>query len=158
MRAAPAVVVDEAVIVMSRVFDAPRALVWRAMTEPEHLAQWWGGHGFSNPVCEMDVRPGGLWHHVMRTPDGTEHEFNFVYLEVEAPKKLVWKNAEPGKSECGPPASVAAVTLEDLGAQTKWTLVARFNSIAERDLAVQMGFGNVIAASNERLAAHLKRL
>jgi len=61
MSAAPAVVVDEAVIVMSRIFDAPRPLVWKAMTEPEHLVQWWGGHGFTNPVCEMDARPGGRW-------------------------------------------------------------------------------------------------
>ena len=59
MNTTPVVPADEAVIVMTRVYEAPRDLVWEAMTEARHVAQWWGGPGFSNPVCEMDVRPGG---------------------------------------------------------------------------------------------------
>ena len=68
MNTTPVVPADEAVIVMTRIYEAPRDLVWEVITEPRHVAQWWGGPGFSNPVCEMDVRPGGLWRHVMRFP------------------------------------------------------------------------------------------
>src|SRR5260370_21770732 len=90
------VAVAETAIVMSRVYDAPRSLVWQAMTRPEHIRRWWGGPGFSNPVCEMDVRPGGLWHHVMRFPDGHELHLDFIFLEVEPPSRLVWRHVDHG--------------------------------------------------------------
>ena len=147
---------DEAIIVMTRTFDAPRALVWAAMTEPKHVSQWWGGPGFTNPVCEMDLRPGGLWKHVMRTPDGKEFTFNFIFVEIVKPERLVWENVDHGKSKPGgPPTCRNTVTFEDLGQQTKWKLVASFNSLAERDFAVQMGFADMIGVSNERLVAYL---
>lgn len=75
--------------VISRVFDAPRVLVFTAWTDPEHMAQWWGPHGFTNPVCEMDVRPGGAHRIVMRGPDGVEYPIKGVYLEVVEPERLV---------------------------------------------------------------------
>ena len=82
-------VTDDAVIVMSRVYEAPRDLVWAAITQPRHVARWWGGPGFSNPVCEMDVRKGGAWTHVMRFPDGHELHMDFVFVEVDPPRRLV---------------------------------------------------------------------
>lgn len=151
--------VTEAIIVMRRTFDAPRAQVWKAMTDPKHVAQWFGGHGFTNPVCEMDVRPGGLWHHVMCAPDGSQFSFDFIFIEVVEPERLVWQNVDHGKRGFGgPPSCINTVTLEESGQQTKWKLVARFNSIAERDLAITMGFSGMIEQSNERLAAHLQSL
>lgn len=147
---------DQAEIVMSRPYEAPRELVWQAMTDPRHVANWWGGPGFTNPVCEMDVRPGGAWHHVMRFPDGHELEMNFVFLEVKKPTRLVWQHADHGKHTKGPPTSVITVTLEDLGnGWTRWTMVARFSSPADRDAAVAMGFNTPIELSNTRLAAYL---
>ena len=148
----------EAVIVMQRIYDAPRDLVWQAMTEARHVAQWWGGPGFTNPVCEMDVRPGGLWRHVMRFPDGRELHMSFVFLEVERPKRLVWQNVDHGQSKEGPPTSVIAVTLEDMGDRTRWKMVARFHSLAERDAAVAIGFGKPIEASSDRLVDYLRKL
>ena len=148
--------VQEAVIVMSRMFDAPRDLVWAAMTDPRHVAQWWGGPGFTNPVCEMDVRPGGLWRHVMRAPNGMEFTFNFIFVEVVKPELLVWKNVEHGTGKKGgPPTCINTVTFEEHGNQTKWKLVARFDSFADRDLSVQMGFSQMITVSNDRLEAYL---
>lgn len=150
---------DEAEIVMSRVYDAPRALVWQAMTEARHVARWWGGPGFSNPVCDMDVRPGGLWRHVMRFPDGHELKMQFVFLDVEKPARLVWQHAGHGTRNDGPPASRITVTLEDLGGnRTRWRMVARFASPADRDVAIAMGFIKPIEASNNRLAAYLPGL
>lgn len=137
----------EAVIVMSRMLDAPRDVVWAAFTDPKHVVNWFGGHGFSNPVCEMDVRPGGLWRHVMRTPDGTEYAMTYVFVEVVEPEKISWRNTQPG----GLPNPLNTVTLEDHGNKTKWQLVARFDSITERDRATQIGFAETIAEGTERL-------
>jgi uncharacterized protein YndB with AHSA1/START domain len=85
---------DEPIIIMSRIFDAARETVWEAFTKPEHVARWYGGHGFTNPVCEMDVRPGGHWHHVMRTPDGNAFETHFIFVEVVKPEKLSWQDID----------------------------------------------------------------
>jgi uncharacterized protein YndB with AHSA1/START domain len=63
---------DEPVIVIERVFDAPRTLMFKLFTDPFHLAQFWGPHGSTNPVCEMDVQPGGKWVQVMRFANGSE--------------------------------------------------------------------------------------
>jgi uncharacterized protein YndB with AHSA1/START domain len=69
-------------IVLTRIFDAPRNLVYKAWTEPQHLAEWWGPHGFTNPRVEVDLRPGGAWHIDMRSPDGTIYPNKVKYLEV----------------------------------------------------------------------------
>jgi uncharacterized protein YndB with AHSA1/START domain len=142
---------DEPVIIMSRIFDAPRERVWEAFTKPEHVAQWYGGHGFSNPVCEMDVRPGGHWHHVMRAPDGTEFETHFIFVDVVKPERLSWQDIDHGKRpRGGHPTCLITVTLADLGTKTGWRMVARFSSIAQRDLAQQTGFAHMLAEGTER--------
>lgn len=149
---------DEPVIVMTRIYDAPRALVWEAMTKPEHVEQWWGGTGFTNPVCEMDLRPGGLWKHVMRFPDGKELHMNFEFLEVEAPSRLVWQHVGHGKHEDGPLTSITTVTFEDLGGKTRCTILTRFESMARREEALGIGYVKPIEASNERLSEYLERM
>jgi uncharacterized protein YndB with AHSA1/START domain len=158
MNTAPVVPADDAVIVMIRIYDARRDLVWEAMTEPRHVTQWWGGPGFTNPVCEMDVRPGGLWRHVMRFPDGRELHMNFVFVEVDPPRQLAWRDVGRDKLKGGPPSGLITVTLEDLGEKTRCKMVARFNSNAERDTALAMGFVGPIAASNDRLVDYLRNL
>lgn len=140
--------IEDAVVVMTRMFDAPREKVWEAFTKPEHVARWYGGHGFSSPVCEMDVRPGGVWRHVMRTPDGSEFPLTFVYVEVVKPEKLVWRDVDYGEGAGG---RINIVALEDFGNRTKWTLTTRFTSLAERDAAVQRGFARIIAEGCDRL-------
>lgn len=148
----------DAVIVLARVYDAPCELVWKAITDPQHVAQWFGGAGFSSPVCEMDVRPGGHWRHVMRAPNGMEFPVNSVFLEVVPPQRLVWSTDNPEAVAAGKPVNVTTVTLEARGAQTHWLMVARFGSLADRDLAVRMGFGNLVAQGAERMAAVLQTL
>jgi uncharacterized protein YndB with AHSA1/START domain len=149
---------EEPVVIMTRTFAAPRDVVWTAFTDPRHVSKWYGGHGFDNPVCEMDVRPGGLWRHTMRTPDGTEFPMEFVYLEVVRPERLVWKNARPVTDPTRGKNVTNIVTLEDAGAQTKWKLVARFDSLAERDHAMGMGFSRVITQGSEKLDAIVRAL
>lgn len=75
--------------VITRFFDAPRDRVFRMWTDPKHMAQWWGPRGFTNPICELNVRPGGSWRIVMRGPDGQEHPAKGVYREIEPPRRLV---------------------------------------------------------------------
>ncbi len=77
-------------MVISRVFDAPRELVWKAWTSPEHVMQWWGPHGFTSPVCRMDFRVGGKFLCCMRTPDGQEFWTGGEYHEIVPQEKIVF--------------------------------------------------------------------
>src|SRR3979411_319027 len=101
---------DEPVIVITRIFDAPRELVWTAITDPKHVALWYGGPGFTNPVCEMDLRPGGIWRHVMQAPNGAQFSINSVFLEVIEPERLVWKTFKDEKRKPAPPTAGSTVT------------------------------------------------
>jgi len=79
--------------VISRVFDAPRELVFKAQAESERLEQWWGAKGFTTRVIKLDFRPGGVFHYSMRTPDGKEMWGKFVYREILAPERIVFINS-----------------------------------------------------------------
>jgi uncharacterized protein YndB with AHSA1/START domain len=150
----------EAIIIMKRTFDAPRAQLWRAFTDPKHVAQWYGGHGFSSPVCEMDVRPGGLWRHVMRLPDGKEFALDFIFVEVVPPQRLVWKDIgyDDPAAAAGAPRRINTVTFEENGRGTDLKLVTTFRSIEDRDMTVKMGFTHIVSQGIERLAAVLQTL
>jgi uncharacterized protein YndB with AHSA1/START domain len=84
--------IAERELTLTRLFAAPRALVFRAWTEPQRLARWWGPKGFTNPVCELDLRVGGAIRIVMRAPDGTDHPMAGVFREIDAPERLVFTN------------------------------------------------------------------
>ena len=148
---------EEPIIVMTRTLDAPRELVWAAFTDPKHLSKWFGGRGFETLVCEVDVRPGGKWKHVMRMPNGAELAMEVVYLEVVKPERLVWQSVDYGK-KTPHPASQMTVTLEEAGNKTRWKLVSRFASMADRELAGRIGFADVIAEGNDKLAELLRTL
>ena len=79
--------------VITRVFDAPRDLVWKAFTDPEHMKHWWGPKGFTVKVSKMDLRPGGVYHYCLRSPDGQDMWGKFVYREIDAPKRIVFVNS-----------------------------------------------------------------
>jgi len=149
---------DEPVIIITRTFDAPRELVWTAITDSKHVAQWYGGPGFTNPVCQMDLRPGGAWHHVMQAPNGTRFTINSVFEEIVEPERLVWRTIKDPDRNPPPPTSLNTITLETRGQQTRWKLVTLFDSIADRDLSAKMGFGQMISMGTDRMAAHLETL
>ena len=85
----PAGLPMERELVITRVYDAPRELVFRAWTDPKHMARWWGPKHFTNRVEQMDVRPGGAWRIVMCAPDGSEYPAQGVYREIVPPERLV---------------------------------------------------------------------
>jgi uncharacterized protein YndB with AHSA1/START domain len=149
---------DQPVIVITRIFDAPRESVWTAITDPKHVAQWYGGPGFTNPVCEMDLRPGGAWRHVMQAPNGARFTINSIFEEVVRPERLVWRTLRDASRNPSPPTNHNTITLEETGAQTKWMLVSRFDSFADRDLTASMGFGQMISMGLERMAEHLRTM
>jgi uncharacterized protein YndB with AHSA1/START domain len=148
---------DDPVVVITRTFAAPRELVWEAFTNPAHVTQWFGGTGFTSTACEMDVRVGGAWRHVLRAPNGFEFTIESVFLEVVPPERLAWKNAAQTRAPGAPPLVTQTVTLREEGATTHWRLEARYQSIADREVSVQMGFATMISQGIERLAAFLQQ-
>jgi uncharacterized protein YndB with AHSA1/START domain len=139
-------------IVASRIFDAPRELVWLATTEPRHVAHWWGPREMTLTVCEADVRPGGTWRYVQRGPDGQEYPFRGVYLEVVPPEKVVMTqifDVEPySRSEL-----VVTVTLSELeGGRTKLSSALVFDSPEACQGAMAMGMERGMRESWDRLA------
>src|SRR5579862_3731997 len=111
----------ERVLVIERIFDAPRSLLFKAWTEPRRLAQWWGPKGFTNPVCEVDARPGGALRIVMRAPDGAEHPMTGVFREVIAPARLVFTNVAVDREGKPLLEGLTTVTFAEQGGKTKLT-------------------------------------
>jgi uncharacterized protein YndB with AHSA1/START domain len=117
-------------LVLTRVIDAPADLVFRMWTEPKYMAQWWGPHGFTNPVCEMDVRPGGAMRIHMTGPDGTVYPMVGTFQEVVAGKRLVFMAIAQDHDGNALLESLTTVTFEDLGRKTKLTVDARAVGLA----------------------------
>jgi uncharacterized protein YndB with AHSA1/START domain len=121
-------------LAITRVLDAPRALVFEAWTEPERIVQWFGPGGFTVASCEMNVRPGGAFRIRMRSPQGTDHSVQGVYRDVVAPERLVfswaWENAEGKLGH----ETLVTLTFAEQGERTKLTLHhALFESDTARD-------------------------
>ena len=147
---------DGAVFVMERTFDAPRELVWQALTDPERIPRWWGKREHTMTVEEMDVRVGGRWRWVAHTPDG-DAPFSGEYLEIEAPGRLV--NTEmfdvPPFNE-GEPAIVTQ-TLEDVDGKTNLTSRSRFPSAEALEGALATGMVGGAIESWDRLEEEAQR-
>lgn len=114
----------ERVVLITRIIDAPRSLVFKAWTDPEHMAKWWGPKDFTNPVCELDVRPGGAIRIVMRAPDGAEHPMTGTFHEIVENERLVF--AAVAVDPEGKPLLEAftTVTFAEHGGMTKLTVHA----------------------------------
>ncbi len=122
------------VLKIERVFDAPRDLVFKAWTEPEHMSRWWGPRGFKSTVLKNELRPGGAYRIHMLGPDG-DHWTQGVYREVVPPERLVmvgsWADAKGNPTR---PETTLTLLFEDLGEKTKLTLHnAIFESVTARD-------------------------
>jgi uncharacterized protein YndB with AHSA1/START domain len=112
----------ERTVTLTRVIDTPRELVWRAWTEPKHLAQWFGPRGFTSSVPELDVRVGGALRIVMHGPDGNDYPMKGVFREVVAPERLVFSNIAVDKDGNHLLEGETTVILEEQGGKTKLTL------------------------------------
>lgn len=121
-------------ITISRTINAPRELVWKAFTEPEHLIQWWGPNGFSNTFLEIDIREGGVWTFIMHGPDGVDYPNRIVFEKIVEPELLEYTHSE---KEDDPNAFKASITLEEQGGSTVVTLHTLFDTKEERDRVVE---------------------
>jgi len=148
---------DQPLIRVERVFDAPRQLIFRLITDPFHLAQFLGPHGVVNDISEMDVRPGGYWRNLMRFPDGSEDCATGVFLEVVEPERIVWRDAPQGSTaalaELTPAQLVTTLLLDEAGAGTRFTAEVRATTIAVRNGA--LAFAEGMSQGNEKLADYL---
>jgi len=121
-------------LTISRVLDAPRSLVFKVWTAPEHLARWWGPQGFTTLSCAMDLRPGGAWFRRMRSPGGRLHTKRGIYREIVAPERLVFTYADEDEDGELGPETLVTVTFEEHGAKTRLTLrQSGFETVSARD-------------------------
>jgi uncharacterized protein YndB with AHSA1/START domain len=140
---------SEEEIRLTRLFDAPRDLVFEAMTKPEHVKQWWGrlGDGYSVPVCEIDLRPGGKWRFVNRHPKG-EAAFYGEYREVTPPGRVVFTEIF---EEFPDAVSVVTTELTEEGGKTRLTATVRYPSREVRDMVLGTGMDRGAGISYDRL-------
>jgi uncharacterized protein YndB with AHSA1/START domain len=142
-------------ILMERTFDAPRELVWEVWTSPEHVPEWMlGPEGWTMPVCEVDLRPGGAWHFVWRKSDGTEMEMNGAYREVTPPERLVSTESWGGDW----PETINTVVLSEEDGATTVSQTIVYPSKEARDAALQTGMSEGASISLDRLAERLRTL
>ena len=135
---------------ITRVFDAPRQLVFDAMTKPEHVRRWWGciSENHSVTVCEIDLRVGGAWRFVHRGPEGEYPAFYGVYKEIQAPGRLVYTEIfEPYPDG----ESLVTQILTEENGKTRLDLTAMYESLAVRDMVIKTGMEKGAAISYDRL-------
>jgi uncharacterized protein YndB with AHSA1/START domain len=136
-------------ICLTRLFDAPRRLVFEAMSKPEHVKRWWGclGEGYSVPVCEIDFRPGGAWRFVNRHPKG-EVAFHGEYREITPPSRVVFTEIFEQFPDI---VSVVTSELSDEGGKTRLTVTVRYPSLQVRDMVLASGMAKGTGVSYDRL-------
>ena len=141
-------------IVITRSFDAPRELVFKAFTDPEAVRQWWGLSSTETVVDRLEARPGGQWRFVEREGDGNEYGFHGVYHDLEAPERIVYTFEFEGM-----PGHVLLETLvfEDQDGRTQMTDTSVFQSVADRDGMLQSGMESGAAESFDQLDEFLAR-
>ena len=140
-------------VVITRVVDAPRRLVFDAWTKPEHVPHWLTGpEGWTMPVCEIDLRVGGKWRFLLRGPDGAEMQLTGVYKEITPPSKLV------STSSWGAPwpDTLDTLTLSEENGKTTITQSILYPSKAARDAALETGMKEGMAIGLDRLERYLR--
>lgn len=153
--------------ILSRIFDAPRRLLWQCWTDPTHLSRWWGPEGFTSPLCEIDLKPGGAFRLVIRSPDGQDYPMRGIFREILPLERIVkeddvsehseqWHDlVDPDRKGQGkrPIPMLTTVTFEDAAQGTRVTVKTSFPSLQLRDNFVKAGMKEGWSSSFDRLAA-----
>jgi len=141
-------------VIFHRLLDAPRELVWRVWTDPQHMHEWWGPDGFTTTTHEFSFVAGGVWRHIMHGPDGTDYPNVIVFREIVPPSRLVYDNAW---SLSGVPIDFRVVVLFDKeGAKTRFSLHITFKDADAYKIAVER-YGVLDGGTQtlDRLAAYV---
>jgi uncharacterized protein YndB with AHSA1/START domain len=145
-------------IVITREFDAPRELVFKACMDPQLIPQWWGPRYLSTEVDKMDVRPGGQWRFINRDAEGNEYAFHGVYHEILAPERVIDTFEFEGLPERGH-VTLETMRLEELpGGRTRLVVQSIFQSVADRDGMLQDGAAEGVNDTYDRLAELLEKV
>lgn len=156
---------SEREIVITRIFNAPRELVFKVWTEPKHIEQWWGPKGFKTRVTQMDFRPGGQWRYVMIGPDGTEYPSKGVFREIVPPERIVASDEfdegiEKVLDADLPQGMVSTVIFEDLDGKTRLTIEIVHETVSDRrkheEMGVVAGWNSSLDCLDEHLATLLE--
>jgi uncharacterized protein YndB with AHSA1/START domain len=149
---------DPRSIIGTRVFEAPRDLVFSAWTDPKHLAQWWGPNGFTTTTHSFEFRPGGSWRFVMHGPDGRDYQNRITFDEIVPPERILYRHG--GGDDVEPVQFTQAVTFEDLGnGQTRLTWHGKFPSAEERTRVIrEYGADKGLVQTMARLADYAAAL
>jgi uncharacterized protein YndB with AHSA1/START domain len=151
---------EDLVVIITRMFDAPRELVFQAFNDPKHIVRFWGPNGFTSTVRELDPRPGGAFRIDMRAPDGATYLCEGVCREIIVPQRIVLSGDPDCGHPCGgglPPGALVAITFTEHGSKTKLTIQTRFESQMGLDAAVEMGFNGRWTQTLDRFAAELEK-
>ncbi len=144
-------------ITITRTFDAPRALVFKAWTDAKVLAQWWGPKGFTNPRCEFDAKVGGVIRIDMRAPDGAIYPMQGEVREIVPPERLVFTNMALDANGNAMTAGLTTVTFADEGGKTKLTLHTRGSALVGKAIPYLQGMEYGWGQSIDKLADLLVR-
>jgi uncharacterized protein YndB with AHSA1/START domain len=145
---------DARAIVGTRVFEAPRELVWAAFTDARHLAQWWGPNGFSTTTSAFDFRPGGVWRFVMHGPDGRDYQNRVTFDEILKPERLVYRHG--GGEDVEPVRITTTVTFTDLGGKTRLIWHMQFPNVEDRARVIkEYGADKGLVQTMARLADYV---
>ena len=153
--------VGEQEIVMERQFSAPRQLLFQVFTQPEHLKRWWAPPPYTVPVCTIDLRPGGIWHYCMRSPEGQDQWARSVYREIVPPEKLVYTTTfadEHANPIEGMPEHLTTVTFTEEAGKTSVTACVQFASAAALKVATEIGILQGMSMTWEYLAEYVEEL
>jgi len=144
-------------ITITRVFNAPRALVFKAWTDASELAQWWGPKGFTNPVCELDVRVGGAIRIHMRSPDGSVYPMKGEFCEIVPPERLVFTNIAVDAADKPIIEGLTTVTFIERGGKTTMTLQTRGRAVVDYAVGYLQGMEMGWSGSIDKLEILLAR-
>ncbi|MBN8193443.1 SRPBCC domain-containing protein [Bacillus sp. NTK074B] len=159
---------DDGVLILERIFDAQRDLVFKMFKDPEHLKQWWGPRGWELPVCHVDFHPGGVWHYCMKCVDQGQGQFygmeswgKGIYKEIIEPEKIVYvdvfSDAE-GQTNEDMPATEVTLEFIDMGSKTKLVNRSVYSSAEALQTVLDMGMEQGITETWDRLGEALQKL
>ena len=156
----------EVPFVLTRVLYAPRHLVFKTWTEPDHVRRWWGPRAFTTPFCKIDLRPGGLFHYCMRSAEGKDYWGRGLYREVIRPERLVYEDSfsnedggivapkQYGMSPDWPERTLTTIMFEDQDGQTRLTITGGVSEALAKSQKADIGWNE----SLDRLAAYLAEI
>ena len=143
-------------IVLKRVFNAPRELVFDAWTDPDHIGEWWGPNGFTTTIHEMTVRPGGVWRFIMHGPDGIDYNNRIIYREIVRPERLAYNH--DSDIEDDPDRFFVTVTFAEVERKTMVTMQLILKSAEIREKVVKFGAVEGGNQTLDRLREYLKTI